>query len=103
MSTSNPIDLLFGAMSKLGPGGDVHTRRVLRLLPRSQFEVVIDAGCGTGRQTLVLAKELATLIHAVDFNEPFLSHLNQQAKDAGLGRLDLLHGYERHPDRLSAS
>ncbi len=85
MSTSNPIDLLFRGMTKLGPGGDVHTRRALRLLPRSQFEVVVDAGCGAGRQTLVLAKELATLVHAVDSYEPFLNHLKQQAKDAGVG------------------
>ncbi|MFH0343193.1 MAG: class I SAM-dependent methyltransferase [Chromatiales bacterium] len=72
-------------MTKLGPGSDVHTRRALRLLSRSQFEVVVDAGCGAGRQTLVLAKELATLVHAVDSYEPFLNHLKQQAKDAGVG------------------
>jgi methylase of polypeptide subunit release factors len=84
MSTSNPIDLLFGGMSKLGPGGDVHTRRVLQLLPRNQFGIVVDAGCGAGRQTLVLAKELATLVHAVDSYEPFLNHLKQQANDAGV-------------------
>lgn len=91
MSMSNPIDLLFGGMSKLGPGSDVHTRWALRLLPRSQFEVIVDAGCGAGRQTLVLAKELATLIHAVDSYEPFLSHLNQQANDAGVGRFVQTH------------
>jgi methylase of polypeptide subunit release factors len=105
MSTSNPIDLLFGGMSKLGPGGDVHTRRVLQLLPRNQFGIVVDAGCGAGRQTLVLAKELATLVHAVDSYEPFLNHLKQQANDAGVWTLctNTLHGHEGHPDRLSAS
>ena len=91
MGTSNPIDLLFGGMTKLGPGGDVHTRRALRLLPRGQFEVVVDAGCGAGRQTLVLAKELATLVHAVDSYEPFLNHLKQQAKDAEVGRFVQTH------------
>ncbi len=91
MSTSNPIDLLFGGMTKLGPGGDVHTRCALRLLPRGQFEAVVDAGCGAGRQTLVLAKELATLVHAVDSYEPFLSHLKQQAQDAEVARFVQTH------------
>jgi hypothetical protein len=44
----NPIDLLFGGMEKLGPGGNAHTLNVLRLLPKQRFGVVVDAGCGTG-------------------------------------------------------
>src|SRR5918999_634397 len=87
MNTYNPIDLLFGGMEKLGPGGDVHTLNVLRLLPKQQYRVIVDAGCGTGRQTLVLAKELDTLIHAVDSYEPFLHDLRQRAKIAGIERL----------------
>jgi methylase of polypeptide subunit release factors len=66
MNTYNPIDLLFGEMEKLGPGSNVHTQYVLRLLPKRHFHSVVDAGCGTGRQTIVLAKELRTIIHAVD-------------------------------------
>jgi hypothetical protein len=89
--TSAPIDLLFGGMIKLGPGDDGYTRRALRSLPRSDFEVVVDAGCGAGRQTLVLAKELGTLVHAVDSHRPFLNHLEQQAKAAGVGHLVRTH------------
>jgi SAM-dependent methyltransferase len=87
MSTSNSIDLLFGGMEKLGPGGNVHTLNVLRLLPGQQFHVVVDAGCGTGRQTLVLARELGTLIHAVDSYEPFLNDLGRRAEAAGIEHL----------------
>jgi trans-aconitate methyltransferase len=72
MNGSDPIGLLFGGMEKLGPGGNAQTLAVLRLLPKQQFRVVVDAGCGTGRQTLALAKELGTLVHAVDSYEPFL-------------------------------
>ena len=91
MSDFNPIDLLFGGMEKLGPGGNEHTVRVLRLLPDRNFEVVVDAGCGSGRQTLALAKELNTPIHAVDSYEPFLNDLNRRAREAGLSRLVETH------------
>ena len=91
MSTSNPIDLLFGGMEKLGPGGDLHTLNVLRLLPRQQFHAVVDAGCGTGRQTMVLAKELGPPVHAVDSYEPFLNDLRRRAEAAGIGRLIQTH------------
>jgi trans-aconitate methyltransferase len=64
-NTNNPIDLLFGGMEKLAPGGNVHTLNVLRLLPRQEFKVVVDAGCGSGRQTLLLAQELGTLVNAL--------------------------------------
>lgn len=91
MNAYDPIDLLFGGMEKQGPGGDVHTLNVLRLLPRRQFRVIVDAGCGSGRQTLVLAKELGTLIHAVDSYEPFLHGLTRRAGAAGAGHLIRTH------------
>ena len=80
----DPVELMFGGMEKLGPGGDVHTLNVLRQLPKQHFPVIVDAGCGTGRQTLVLARELATRVHAVDSYQPFLSDLTKRAADAGL-------------------
>jgi trans-aconitate methyltransferase len=91
MNTYNPIDLLFGEMEKLGPGGNVHTRQVLRLLPKQRFHVIVDAGCGTGRQTIVLAKELGTIVHAVDSYEPFLNDLARRAKGARIEHLVQTH------------
>src|SRR5262245_52292051 len=88
---SDPIRLLFGGMEKLGPGGNEHTLHVLRLLPRRTFRVVVDAGCGTGRQTLVLARELGTQIHAVDSYEPFLDDVRRRAADANLTPLVQTH------------
>lgn len=78
-------------MDKLGPGGDAHTLHVLHLLPKSGFDVIVDAGCGAGRQTMVLAKALGALIHAVDSHEPFLKHLERRATDAGIERLVKTH------------
>jgi cyclopropane fatty-acyl-phospholipid synthase-like methyltransferase len=91
MNTHNPIDLLFGGMEKLGPGGNAQSRHVLHLLPKRQFHVVVDAGCGTGRQIMVLAKELGTLVHAVDSHELFLNDLTRRAAEAGLERLVRTH------------
>jgi 2-polyprenyl-3-methyl-5-hydroxy-6-metoxy-1,4-benzoquinol methylase len=78
MPTSNPIDLLFGGMEKLGPGSSAYTLHVLRLLPKQRFQVIVDAGCGAGRQTMVLAQELGTLVHAVDAYAPFLYYHRPQ-------------------------
>jgi trans-aconitate methyltransferase len=87
MNTYNPIDLLFGGMEKLGPGDNVHTLNVLHLLPKQQFRLIVDAGCGTGRQTMVLAKKLGTVVHALDTHQPFLDDLTRRAKAAGIEHL----------------
>jgi trans-aconitate methyltransferase len=91
MNADNPIDLLFGGMEKLGPGGNSHTLHVLRLLPEQRLSVIVDAGCGTGRQTMVLANELRTIVHAIDSYAPFLNDLTRRAEDAKIGHLVKAH------------
>jgi SAM-dependent methyltransferase len=91
METPNPVDLLFAEMDKLSPGDDSLSLYVLRSLPQHHFEVVVDAGCGAGRQTIVLAGELQTPIQAVDSYQPFLSRLKRRAKEKGLGHLVQVH------------
>ena len=94
MSAADPIELLFGGMAKLGPGSDAETLHLLRSLPRRDFGVVVDAGCGAGRQTLVLAKELGTPIDAVDAYAPFLAELERRAVAAGLAHLVRAHAMD---------
>lgn len=84
MTNDDPISLLFGGMEKLGPGDDAQTLHVLGRLPSREFRVVVDAGCGTGRQTLVLARALGTRVHAIDSYAPFLDDLLRRAEQAGL-------------------
>jgi SAM-dependent methyltransferase len=91
MKTPNPVDLLFADMDKLSPGDDSVSLYVLRSLPQHRFEVVVDAGCGAGRQTLVLASELKTRIEAVDSYQPFLDRLKRRAKEKGLAQLVRTH------------
>ena len=91
MNTPNPVDLLFADMDKLSPGDDRLSLYVLRSLPQHRFEVVVDAGCGAGRQTFVLANDLETTIHAVDSYQPFLDRLRQRAKEKGFAQLVRTH------------
>jgi trans-aconitate methyltransferase len=91
MSSVDPFDLLFAGLEKLGPGDNAHTRKVLKLLPQRKVNVVVDAGCGTGRQTLALASELRSLIHAVDSRASFLEQLAQRARAARLDGLVQTH------------
>lgn len=89
--TVSPIDLLFGGMAKLSPGDDAETRHILHRLSQRSYRVVVDAGCGAGRQTLVLAQELHTVIQAVDSYEPFLNELGRRAQEANLEHLVQTH------------
>jgi trans-aconitate methyltransferase len=91
MSAYDPIDLLFGGMEKLGPGSNADSLHVLRLLPERPWRSVVDAGCGTGRQTLLLAKELGVIVHAIDSHQPFLDSLVSRAQEEQLGHLVEVH------------
>ena len=91
MSDADPVGLLFGGMEKLGPGSNTHTLHVLHLLPRKDFRVIVDAGCGPGRQTLALARELGTLVHAVDSSQSFLNDLARRAEEAQVRKLVQTH------------
>src|SRR5215469_14909105 len=87
MSSADPIALLFADLEKLGPGDNADTAHVLQLLTQQQFRLVVDAGCGTGRQTLVLARELGIPVHALDSHEPFLVDLQRRARAAKVDAL----------------
>ena len=91
MTDADPISLLFSGMHKLGPGDNAHTRYVLSLLPRQDFRVVVDAGCGSGRQTLVLAHALGVPIHAIDSYQPFLNELTRRAQEEKIAALVQTH------------
>lgn len=91
MKTPNPVDLLFAEMDKLSPGDDSLSWYILCSLPRHWFDIVVDAGCGAGRQTMVLASELKTTIQAVDSYQPFLNRLKQRANEKGIAHLVRTH------------
>ena len=79
---------LYEGLPRQGPGSDQLTLRALGslgALPASPR--VLDLGCGSGRQTLVLARALRTRVLAIDNHAPFLAELERRAAEASLGHL----------------
>ena len=81
---------LFSGLPRQGPGTAASTRRALGLVPDVGPRTrVLDVGCGTGAQTLVLAESSPSRIVAVDIHPPFIDALNRKAHELGIAdRLD---------------
>jgi len=68
-----------------GPGSDESTRRALEYVPElTEDSKILDIGCGTGTQTIVLAKNTKTNIIAVDMLPQFLEKLQEKARNNNL-------------------
>ncbi|MEI6613389.1 MAG: class I SAM-dependent methyltransferase [Chrysiogenales bacterium] len=89
------------SLPRLGVGDDASTKKALAMLLetkssagnafRSRKLRVLDVGCGTGTQTIELAKNISGTILAVDNHQPFLDELQRRAKAAGVaGKIQTL-------------
>ena len=69
-----------------GPGSENDTLKALKFLnlPSDQKMKVADIGCGSGGQTITLAKNLNGQIIAVDLFPDFLDELNDKSRKLGL-------------------
>ena len=77
---------IFEALPRQGPGDRASTERALRLLPPlTPATRVLDVGCGSGAQTLDLARATEARIVAVDNHPPFVARLERRAAELGLG------------------
>ncbi len=76
---------IFSGLPRAGPGDNKSTRKAfsyLHNLPTEPF--ILDIGCGTGIQTLELARISKGKIIALDNYQPFLDILMKNAKKEGL-------------------
>ena len=96
---------LFSGLPRQGPGDTASTLRALSFVPGMRPETrVLDVGCGTGRQTRVLAQNSPVTVVAVDNHPPFVDVLNREACRLGLAdRVEARVADMRHLDFADAS
>lgn len=66
-------------------------QHIFKLLDRSSPLQGIELGCGTGRYSEILLKQLRNLfLHCVDSSEPMLSELKRNLRSEGINRFKIL-------------
>lgn len=76
---------LFSGMPRQGPGSNECTRKAYKLLPNLPPQSnILDVGCGSGMQTLELARISEGQITALDNYQPFLDDMKRRAEAEGL-------------------
>ena len=90
MDEARVIELLVElhqGLSRLGPGDDAATLRALaQCTSLPDRPTILDIGCGTGAQSLLLAGTTRGQVIATDLMPSFLLQLDQNAADRGVGR-----------------
>ena len=76
---------LFSGLPRQGAGAEGSTQWAIELVPDNGSRTcVLDFGCGTGAQTVVLARISPPRVIAVDSHPPFIDPLNRKAYEPGL-------------------
>ena len=77
---------MFEDLPRQGPGADDSTAHAWSCIPPDHRRgKILDIGCGSGMQTLALARLCPDCrITAVDVHQPFLDDLIHRAKNAGV-------------------
>ena len=75
---------IFESLPRQGPGDDESTRKAFqKLAGLPEHPKILDVGCGTGWQTLVLTELSSGKITALDNHPPFIEALKRNARQAG--------------------
>src|SRR5581483_3957758 len=86
--SNDAMYLLLSSVPRGGPGSDACTAEALaRIPPIPASAKVLDLGCGSGWQTLVLARTLCAKIIAIDHHLPSLDKLRASAVAEGVESL----------------
>lgn len=74
----------FEGLELLGPADPASTSRAITRVAPAADALIVDVGCGTGRQTLQLLRETPSTVVATDLNQPLLERLRKLAGEQGL-------------------
>ena len=74
----------FRELDRQGPGGVEQTLRALEFVPDRPGMRIADIGCGTGGQTITIARNRDCTITAVDLLPELLEEFRTRIKKAGL-------------------
>ena len=81
----NLICDFFSNMERQGPGSPEVTLKALSFIDNlTDKSLIADIGCGTGGQTMVLARHVPGRITGLDFLPGFINIFNRNAKESGL-------------------
>lgn len=81
----NLICEFFSTMERQGPGSPEITLKALSFIDNlTDKSLIADIGCGTGGQTMTLAKHVQGKITALDLFPDFINILNRNAEHSGL-------------------
>ena len=90
MTVQNPLHArtccraLHKPLDRQGPGSTEATERVMDFIDGlASMERVLDLGCGTGAQTMLLADSIPGIIMDIDLYSDFTDALNAQAEKRG--------------------
>ena len=79
------FEIYSSELPRQGPGDHESTLRAYKMLSGlPAHPKILDIGCGTGEQTLDLARVSNGSIIAIDFHQPFLDELERKASRSGL-------------------
>jgi SAM-dependent methyltransferase len=76
----------FSYTKRQGPGSPAATKRALDFIDNlASITKIADIGCGTGGQTMILAKHTTAKILAIDLFPVFIEKFNTKAQEMGFG------------------
>lgn len=78
---------LFTGLERMCPGGIGTRNKMMKFIPNDSEIVILDVGCGQGNSSIALAQRFPQArIIAIDTNQDYIRHLNQQVASLGLAK-----------------